>query len=75
METAIEKAKMGVTDRQQAIKNLSLVAQALEQSFMPNANFYKVIEKERREAYKYVGRTVFGKSKPPRGDKDQLSLF
>jgi hypothetical protein len=75
MENAIEKAKMGVTDKQQAIKNLSLVAQALEQSFMPNANFYKVIEKERREAYKYGGRTVFGKSKPPKGDKDQLSLF
>lgn len=75
MENAIEKAKMGVTDKQQAIKNLSLVAQALEQSFMPNANFYKVIEKERREAYKYGGRTVFGKSKPPKGDQNQLSLF
>lgn len=75
MESAIEKAKMGVTDKQQAIKNLSRVAQMLEQSFMPNANFYKVIEKERREAHKYGGRTVMGKSKPPVGDKDQLSLF
>ncbi len=72
---AVEKAKIGVTDKQLAIKNLSLVTQMLEERFVPNANFYKVIEKERREAYKYGGRTVFGKSKPPKGDKDQLSLF
>lgn len=72
---AVEKAKIGVTDKQQAIKNLSLVTQMLEEKFVPNANFYKVMEKERREAYKYGGRTVFGRSKPPKGDKDQLSLF
>lgn len=75
METAIEKAKIGATDKKEAIKNLSLVTQILEQNFLPNANFYKVIEKERREAYKYGGRTVFGKSKPPKGDPGQLKLF
>lgn len=75
METAIEKAKIGANDKKEAIKNLSLVTQILEQNFMPNANFYKVIEKERREAYKYGGRTVFGKSKPPKSDPGQLNLF
>jgi len=71
---ALEKAKVGVTDKQEAIKNLSVVAQAIEKNFMPNANFYKVIEQERRDAYKYGGRTVFGKSKPPK-DEGQLTLF
>ena len=75
METAIEKAKIGAMDKKEAIKNLSLVTQILEQNFMPNANFYKVIEKERREAYKFGGRTVFGKSKPPKGDPGQMRLF
>jgi hypothetical protein len=75
METAIQKAKIGASDKKEAIKNLTLVSQIIEQSFMPNANFYKVIEKERREAYKYGGRTVFGKSKAPKGDPGQLSLF
>jgi hypothetical protein len=32
-----------------------------------------VIEKERRESYRYGGRTVFGKSKPPK--PEQLNLF
>jgi hypothetical protein len=32
-----------------------------------------VIAKERAESYKYGGRTVFGKAKPP--DSKQLRLF
>lgn len=75
METAITRAKIGATDKKDAIKNLSLVTQILEQNFMPNANFYKVIEQERRNAFKYGGRTIYGKSKPPKHDPDQLSLF
>ncbi|MBL7931303.1 MAG: DUF763 domain-containing protein [Bacteroidia bacterium] len=74
LRTALEKAKLGVTDKSQAIKNLSLAAQAIEKNFLPNANFYKVIEQERRDSYKYGGRTVFGKSKPPK-QNNQLNLF
>lgn len=74
LRLALERAKLGNTDRQDAIKNLTLAAQAIEKNFMPNANFYKVIEQERRDAWKYGGRTVFGKSKPP-ADNGQLSLF
>lgn len=73
--TAIQKAKVGNTDKQQAIKNLARVAQQLEQNFTPNANFEKVIEKERAESYKYGGRTVMGKAKPPTNDPGQLDLF
>jgi hypothetical protein len=71
---ALERAKLGNTDKQDAIKNLTLAAQSIEKSFMPNANFYKVIEQERRDAWKYGGRSVFGKSKPPK-DAGQMSMF
>jgi len=36
-------------------------------------NFDKLIEKERAESWKYGGRTVFGKEKPPKDE--QLKLF
>ena len=74
LRNALEKAKLGNMDKQTAIKNLTIAAQMMEKSFIPNANFYKVIEQERRDSYKYGGRTVFGKAKPPKDDS-QLSLF
>jgi hypothetical protein len=74
LRTALDKAKLGYTDKLQAVKNLTLAAQAIEKNFMPNANFYKVIEKEKKESYKYGGRTVFGKAKPPT-NSGQLDLF
>lgn len=70
---SVEKAKIGNSDKQEALKNLTHVAQMMEQSFEPEPEaFDKVIAKERRDSYKYGGRTVFGKAKPP---SDQLSLF
>jgi uncharacterized protein len=74
LRSAVEKAKLGNTDKSDAIKNLTLAAQAIEKNFMPNANFYKVIEEERKNSYKYGGRTVFGKAKPPKNE-GQLRLF
>jgi hypothetical protein len=71
---SVEKAKIGNSDKQEALKNLTHVAQMMEQSFEPEPeSFDKVIAKERRDSYKYGGRTVFGKAKPPQND--QLSLF
>lgn len=74
LRTALDKAKLGNSDKQDAIRNLTLAAQAIEKNFMPNANFYKAIEQERRDSYKYGGRTVFGKAKPPKNE-GQMSLF
>jgi hypothetical protein len=74
LNNAIQKAKLGNTDKQQAIKNLSLISQQMEQSFQPDEGaFDKVIAKERAESYKYGGRSIFGKAKPP--GNEQLSLF
>jgi len=73
LQTAIHKAKLGLTEKNDAIKRLSKIAQQAEENFMPNANFDKVIEKERKESWKYGVRTVFGKEKPP--VQQQLTLF
>ncbi|MFC0514438.1 DUF763 domain-containing protein [Mucilaginibacter angelicae] len=73
LQTAIHKAKMGNNDKNEAIKRLSQIAENAEKDFIPNANFDKVIEKERNDSWKYGGRTVFGKAQPP--VQQQLKLF
>lgn len=75
LKDSVEKAKIGDTDKQQAIRQLTVSAQQLEKNFMPDENqFETVIARERADSYKYGGRTVFGKSNPPKND-GQLSLF
>ncbi|MCW3122700.1 MAG: hypothetical protein JWQ38_2192 [Flavipsychrobacter sp.] len=77
LETGILRAKLGNTDKNEAIKSLSKAAQQLEKDFQPNNNFEQLIERERNDSWKYGGRTVFGKAKPPKpkpGD-NQLQLF
>lgn len=74
LQTAVQKAKIGNSDKQQAIKKLSEIAQQAEQHFTPNARFDELIEKERNESWKYQGRTVFGEARPPAGPT-QLILF
>ncbi|RYD72753.1 MAG: DUF763 domain-containing protein, partial [Sphingobacteriales bacterium] len=73
LQNAVEKAKIGNADKQQAIKYLHHIARNAEADFVPNMDFDKVIAKERAESWKYGGRTIFGKEKPPKND--QLSLF
>ena len=74
LQTAIQKAKMGNSDKLHAIQKLSEIARNAENNFVPNANFEAVIAKERAESYKYGGRTVFGKIQPPK-ENGQLRLF
>ncbi|QKJ29944.1 DUF763 domain-containing protein [Mucilaginibacter mali] len=73
LHTAIHKAKMGNSDKTEAIKKLHTIARNAEQDFTPNTNFDKVIEQERADSWKYGGRTVFGRAKPP--GQQQLKLF
>ncbi|HTF17580.1 MAG TPA: DUF763 domain-containing protein [Chryseolinea sp.] len=74
LKTSVEKARIGDNEKSAAIKSLTVLAQQLEQNFEPDpASFDRVIERERRDAHLYGGRTVFGKSKPPNGG--QLELF
>jgi len=73
LQTAVYKAKLGQSETTEAIKRLTRVAQDAEKDFIPNANFDKVIEEERKNSYKYGGRTVTGWAKPP--VEQQLKLF
>ncbi|WP_179414175.1 DUF763 domain-containing protein [Mucilaginibacter sp. E4BP6] len=73
LQNAVYKAKLGQSETTEAIKRLSRVAQYAEKDFVPNANFDKVIEEERKNSYKYGGRTVTGWAKPP--VEKQLKLF
>ena len=77
LEVAIQRAKLGHTEKNEAIKSLSKAAQNLEKDFQPNNNFEQLIERERKDSWKYGGRTVFGKSKPPaeKRNDSQLKLF
>ncbi len=77
LDNAVRRAKLGVNDKNEAIKNLSKAAQRLEDSFIPNNNFEQLIERERNDSWKYGGRTVFGKSNPPKGPEgsSQIELF
>ncbi len=75
LQTAVEKAKIGFSEKSQAIKNLHLVTQIVEQQYVPDEDLFdKAIAKERAESYRYGGRTVMGKAQPPKDD-GQLSLF
>jgi hypothetical protein len=77
LQTAVEKAKLGNTDKQQAIRKLHEIAAKAEKNFMPNNNFNEFIEKERNESWMYGGKTVFGDAKPPKQKNKgvQLRLF
>jgi uncharacterized protein len=77
LQKAVEKAKIGQSDKLQAIKKLTELAQRSEENFIPNNNFEQLIEKERNESWRYGGMTVMGKAKPPakRSKGIQLRLF
>ena len=76
LRTSIEKAKLGANEKQQAIKQLTMLAQDVEKSFIPKPFFENVVRREREESYKYGGMTVMGKAEPPPSRKNrQLKLF
>lgn len=79
LQKAINRAKIGNSDKIDAIKKLSEISRKAEESFTPNDNFDALIQKERDESYKYGGRTIFGDAKPPKNKpsnpNNQLELF
>jgi uncharacterized protein len=76
LKTSVEKAKIGDSDKQTAIRNLTLIAQEMEKSFEPDETSYeKLIETEKSSSHKYGGRTVLGKVLPPTKGSNQLDLF
>ncbi len=75
LKTSVEKAKIGLTDKQKAIQQLSVLSQQIEKNFQPRPFFEEALQKEKDESYKHGGMTVFGKSQPPKRKNQQLKLF
>lgn len=75
LQNAVHKAKLGNTEKNEAIKKLHEIAARAEDDFIPNSNFDALIQKERDQSWKYGGKTVFGKAKPPTDKNIQLKLF
>lgn len=77
LATAVNKAKIGVTDKTAALKKLHEIAADTENNFIPNTNFEALIQKEKDESWRHGGKTVFGNAKPPQQHKNnvQLKLF
>ena len=74
LKTAVEKAKIGDQDKLKAIQKLTQLAQQAESGFQPNDKFDALLKKERRDSYKYGGRSAKGKAQPPKKN-GQLDLF
>lgn len=73
LRDAVQRAKIGSTDKIKAVKKLTVLAQKAEKGFIPNTNFNALVKKENEESYEYGGRSIYGFAKP-RQNK-QLSLF
>lgn len=70
---AVNKAKIGASEKLQAIQKLGELSRQAEKDFVPNNNFEELLERERNNSWKYGGKTIFGDAKPPKGG--QLNLL
>lgn len=76
LKTSVEKAKIGQRDKQEAIHQLTTLAQNVEKTFTPAPFFDAIVQKERAESHLHGGMTVFGAAKPPKKPRNQqLNLF
>ena len=75
LQTAVQKSKLGNSEKSEAIKKLHQIAASAENDFVPNKNFEAFIQKERDESWRYGGKTVSGDAKPPQKAASQLKLF
>jgi uncharacterized protein len=76
LQKAVYKAKIGQTEKTDALKKLHALIARAERDFIPTDNLQQVIEKEISESWKYGGKTVFGDARPPKRSKGvQLRLF
>lgn len=73
LDKALERARLNKQDKMYAFKNLTKAAQQIEQQFHTNDKLPELIEKERKDAWKYGGRTIHGLAKRPQAT--QMELF
>ena len=77
LRRAVEKARLGRTEQLDGLKKLSALARRIEHVHDPRADIEAVIRRERRQAHRYGGRTVFRKDARTSGvaAPEQVELF
>lgn len=76
MQKAVQHAKLGHTDKSQALKKLHDIAMRAEKDFTPTDQLQEYIEKEIEESWQHGGKTIFGDAQPPKRAKGvQLRMF
>ena len=80
LEKSVKRAKIGHYDKQKALNSLHKMTLEIETKFKLDSenqerNFDKIVAKERRESYKFNGRTVNGWASAPITKSGQFQLF
>jgi len=77
LQKGVEKSKLGYGEKLKSINKLHQIVLDSERDFQPQFDIQQIIAEERRDSWKYGGRTVFGDAEPLRtnGPGLQLSLF
>lgn len=73
LKTAVQQAKIQHSDKLKAIESLHKRALKAEDGFTPTQNLDELKEKERRDSWKYGGRSAKGWAEKPQNN--QLGLF
>nr|WP_300671308.1 DUF763 domain-containing protein [Soonwooa sp.] len=74
LQKGVEKSKLGNSDKLKSIEKLHRIVAETEKNFTPDFDFDAVVEDERRNSFRFGGKTVMGDAKPST-DGIQLSLF
>jgi len=72
LKSAVEKAKIGHHDKLKALNALTDASQKMEKDFVPSGNLDGLIQEERKNSWKYGGRTVNGFAKRPKEIQGRL---
>lgn len=77
LKKGIEKSKLGHGDKLKSVHKLHQVVLDSEKKFEPQFDIQQIIAEEKRDSWKYGGRTVYGEAVPQRKNPPglQLSLF
>lgn len=73
LKKAVDSAKIGHSEKSEAVKRLFKMSEAAEREFTPQHGLEPLLERERKDSWRYGGQTVFGSVKAP--SNKQLKLF
>lgn len=65
LDKAVRSARLGDRDKSEALKNLYRLSVSMERNYTPGDYFDRYAADERRNAWRWGGRTVFGDAVPP----------